>query len=169
MQELKSMGGSVNIDLHRVSSPSDRGTIETLTAKVDRLMRDHAQEFSRLIEQYDQIINRPNLDPELKMRALESKAKILNNLSDNSTRIALSIERERRMIEEKARTAAINKQSAVRLIEHGRKVQKSLNPGIDPSLATKPPKVRMYDPGAKFVATVGLDRFDPEEDLPEPS
>jgi len=162
------MDGRFKIDINQLHPHGTEGTVATLALKVDRLLRDHTSEFDRIIHQYDQIINRPNADPDVVMRALEQKTRILNNISDNSTRIALSIERERRVTEEKNRTLALNKSSAVRLLDHQLRVQRGIHAEIDPSLAHKPTKVRMYDLGTKFIATVGVGAYDRNFDFPEP-
>lgn len=141
-----------------------RGAMEALTVKVDRLMRAHDLQFEALIHQYDQIISRPNISPDVQMRAIEAKTRLLTAISDNASRIALAVQRDRKLVEEQNRTKAIDRSSAIRLIDHNRKVQN--NPiDIDPAGATRPPKVRMYEVDDLFKATVGL----PEMDMPEPT
>lgn len=155
-----------NLEIN-ITGPN-RGTFESLTQKVDRMMRDHNQEFDRSIAQYDQIIDKQHIAPDIRMKAINAKSRLLNNMSDNSTRIALVIERERRLSDSKQKTKAINLMAAVRLAETRRKIARSGQLDIDPSMANFPPKYMMYDVGAKIVATIGLQPCVFDEDLPEP-
>jgi hypothetical protein len=143
----------IYVDIHK-STPIQRGGLESLSVKVDRLMRAHDRQFDQLIAQYDAIIAKPHVDPMVSMRAIEAKTRLLTAISENASRIALAIQREQKLMDDRGRTKAIDRATAIRLIDHNRKVQ---NNPVNVSIvgSTKPPKVRMFELGYVFKATVG--------------
>lgn len=135
-------------------------TVEQLSMKVDRLMKRYDSEFAKTVQQFDAVIENPHAEHMLKVRTIEAKVRLLNSMSSDAARIALAVERQRRVAMEKSKENTKSKALALRMIEQSRKAVRVGE--IDPSLAKRQPKVRMFLPGAKLTPTVGLDMPEPE-------
>lgn len=143
-------------DLHALYPSQDRIHLEELSVKIDNAIKVNQLQFRQLVQQYDRLIEDPHCSPEIKARALEAKARLVNVNAESATRIALTIERERRRALEKAKVQTDNKKLAVRLLEHNRMAAKvSKLTGFRNQIeAVGRPKVRMPIPGQKFRATI---------------
>jgi len=158
---LKVNGATVpGANLHQLYPNMEFVAVEQLALKVDRLMKRYDGQFARMIFQCDSVIENPLTDPTLKVQAMKTKASLLNSMSNDAARIALTVERQRRMAIEKAKTITQNKAAAIKLLDINRRAAKAGE--IDASLANRQPKVRMFMPGAKFEPTVGLNAPEPE-------
>jgi hypothetical protein len=137
-------------------------SVEQMAIKVDRLMKRYDQEVARLILQYDAVIENPHMEHTIRLRTIEAKTRLLTAMSSDASRIALTVERQRRQALERAKEVANNKKLAIKLLEHNRKAARVADVYADSSVANRQPKVRMFVPGAKFSPTVGLDMAEPE-------
>lgn len=145
---------------------SSTSLVDQMALKVDRMMRDHQREFDRTIRQFDDLLAKPNLHPDMILRVLDRKTSYLNSVSENATRIALTLERQRRTIEEGRRTNLMSVQAAERMMR--RQKVTTVASANDQTVAVhcpSQPKVRMFVPGAKLRPTIGMTRIG---DLPEP-
>lgn len=139
-------------DVHTLYPSMERIQLEELSVKVDNAIKVNQLQFQQLVRQYDHLIEDPQCAPDIRARALEAKARLINVNAESATRIALTIERERRRALEKAKVQTDNKKLAVRLLEHNRAAAKIK--AFNPVEASAKPKVRMPVPGQKFQATI---------------
>lgn len=146
------MAGKVN--LHQLYPSMADASAEVIALKVDELMSRYDREMRVLIDQYDRLIENPRADPVTISRAIADKARLIKSASSDASRIALMAHRQKSLALQKAKIESSNKSTAVKLLDHKRKAENMNGRFYDPAVATKPPKVRMFEPGALFVGTV---------------
>lgn len=135
-----------------------RGTLDRLDrmqVQVETIGKWQRDRLCKTIDQYDQLISDPHIDSASKLRAIESKARCLAILGNNSNRIGIALERERREHEVRNYTK-IRAVEVMNTSERLRQRALSLNvPSANHIPEFMTPKVRMFVPGCILKATVG--------------
>lgn len=146
------MAGKPN--LHQLYPSMVDASAEIVSMKVDQLLSRYDREMRVLIDQYDRLIENPRADPAVIAKAIADKARLIKSASEDVSRVALMAHRQKSLALQKAKIESVNKSTAVKLLDHKRKVEKSNGLFYDHEIASRPPKVLMFEPGAPFVGTV---------------
>lgn len=126
--------------------------INRIQTQIENLTRWQEAQLRRTIEQYDKILERPGVTPDALLRIVEAKTRALSRLGDNSSRVSLALERERREAERNQYKLLQRQKLALSVSRSAAKGV--VRPHEVPDF--RPPRVRMFAIGCEFKATVGL-------------
>jgi ribosomal protein S3AE len=136
--------------------------VKLLGVKLDRIRREQDRAMRKVLIDLDRLLQRPTITPDAALKAIQTKARVLEMLHKNTVGITKDIKTETAL--EVRRLTVLSKDKATAVKALGA-VRRAASEAIDVTQLPppSPPRVSMPPRGHKFVATIGKPKTSSQE------